>query len=324
MSTLIGLLEAVGRRAALALVIGVVASLVLPAASRGLAPFFWAIVVGTLTLAFVRIDLARAARQWRRPDLLAVSLAVLMVAFPVAIAVLGPMLGLSLAILLPLVLLASSPPLASAANFAFFMRLDAELAVNIVLSGTLIMPFLAPALVFGVIDLGLDVDAMAIFVRLATTVALAILIAAAIRKAAGRERILRRATMLDGIAALWMILFLIAIMDGVPALAMAEPLRVALLLAVAAAANFCFPLLVLGLGWPFARRGGEAPAAVATLALLAGNRNMGLVLTALPAALYAEMAPFIALYQIPIYLTPFIMTGAYRLYIDAALKGRRD
>jgi BASS family bile acid:Na+ symporter len=323
MTFLIAVLEAVGRHASLALVAGIGLSLVMPAVSHALSPLFPAIVVGTLMMSFARIDLARAARQWRRPDRLPLALALLMVLWPLALWALAGSLGLPAVLLLPLVLLAASPPLASGASFAFIMGLDAELAVNLVLAGTLVMPLVAPPLVFGVLALGLEVDVWAMFLRLAALIAIAVAAAAAIRRLAGRERIVRRGVMLDGIATLWMIAFLIVIMDGVPALIAAEPGLMALLLAAGAVANLGFPLLVLAAGWPLARRGGEAPAAVATVAMFAGNRNMGLVLTALPAALFTEVGPFVALYQIPIYLTPLVMTPVFRRFIGRGLRAFR-
>ncbi|MFV2091596.1 MAG: hypothetical protein ACC634_00780, partial [Hyphomicrobiales bacterium] len=203
----------------------------------------------------------------------------------------------------------------------FIMGLDGELAVNLVLAGTLIMPFVAPPLIVRILDLGLEVDAWAIFVRLFATVALSMVFAAIIRLAAGRERIVARAEMLDGVAVVWMILFLIAIMDGVPALIVTEPGAVMVMLVAGTAANFGFSFAVLALGFLVPQRREIATAkAISTVAMFAGNRNFGLVLTALPAPLYTEIGPFVALYQVPIYLTPLIMGPVFQRFIAHGAK----
>ncbi|VAW14782.1 hypothetical protein MNBD_ALPHA09-1533 [hydrothermal vent metagenome] len=316
MTLLIALFEIIGRRAPLALVAGIAFSLLVPSLSAIAGPYLPAFVVGTLTMAIVRIDLARAAAQWRRADRIVLALVLLLVVMPVAVAFAAPAAGLPMALVVMLVLLAASPPLASGANFAFILGLDGELAVNLVLAGTLVMPFVAPPLIFYVLDLGLDVDAWEIFVRLSATVALAVICASVIRVAAGRERIVRRAAMLDGIAVIWMILFLVAIMDGVPALIGSDPGAVAVLLIVGLGANFGFSFAVLAAGLLAPQRRNVASArALATVAMFAGNRNFGLVLTALPAPLYVEIGPFVALYQIPIYLTPLVMGPLFARFI---------
>ena len=321
MALLIALFEVIGRRASLALVAGIAFSLAVPSLSAITGPFLPAFVVGTLTMAIVRIDLARALGQWRRADRIVLALVFLLVAMPVMVAFVAPAAGLPMALVIMLVLLAASPPLASGANFAFILGLDGELAVNLVLAGTLVMPFVAPPLIFYVLDLGLDVDVWEIFVRLSATIALAVVFASIIRFAAGRERIVRRAVMFDGIAVIWMILFLVAIMDGVPALIGSEPATVVVLAVVGLGANFGFSIVVLAAGLMAPQRRNAASArALATVAMFAGNRNFGLVLTALPAPLYVEIGPFVALYQIPIYLTPLVMGPLFNRFIGASAK----
>lgn len=316
MNVVITILDALGRKAQLALVGGIAFSLVVPALSAMTAPYLPAIVVGTLTMAFARIDLARTLGLWRRPDRIVISLVVLMVVMPVSLAYVLPSFGLPAALSVALILLVAAPPLASGANFAFFIGLDAEFAVNLVLAGTFAMPFVTPFLAFRMLDLGLEVSVFDVFVRLAVTVGLAVVLGASIRILAGRERILRRAKTLDGIAAISMIVFLVAIMDGVPELIVNNGLGAAAMLAAGAAANFGFTLLALMAAMVLPqRRDFKAAKGMATVAMFAGNRNYGLLLTALPMPLYAEVAPFVALYQIPIYLTPLVMGPVFRWFI---------
>jgi arsenite transporter len=60
--------------------------------------------------------------------------------------------------------------------------------------------------------------------------------------------------------------------------------------------------------WPRAGSRGT----VAPLGIVAGNRNIALFLSVLPAALVDELLLFIGLYQIPMYLTPLVMAPFYR------------
>ena len=48
------------------------------------------------------------------------------------------------------------------------------------------------------------------------------------------------------------------------------------------------------------------------IALMAGNRNMALFLAALPAETAGSFFLFLALYQLPIYLSPILAAPLYR------------
>lgn len=56
---------------------------------------------------------------------------------------------------------------------------------------------------------------------------------------------------------------------------------------------------------------GRAGKARAACAIVAGNRNMGLFLAALPAAVMEPVLLYLGCYQISIYLTPLLMKPLY-------------
>ena len=314
MSALFGrLLAGVGQRSAVVLAASVVFALLVPAISRAIAPILPTIIVIILALAFIRIDIGRALVQWRRLDRLALALGLLLVVTPVAVFFLARTLGLSAELVLVLTLVAAGPPLASGTNFAYLLGLDAELAVNLVVAGTLAVPFIAPPLVFGLLGLALEVEVLTVLARLAGVVAAAMAIAFVVRRLVGEQRLAKAGDVQDGIATLVLMVFLVAVMDGMAAMIVRTPGAAAALVAAAGAISIGLPLMIaLGV---FLFRRGQTPVemrATTTVVMFSGNRNLALFLTALPAPLVAEVTPFVALYQIPIYLTPLVMGPVYR------------
>jgi len=67
------------------------------------------------------------------------------------------------------------------------------------------------------------------------------------------------------------------------------------------------------------RRGGKHRLAV-PLAIIAGNRNIALFLTALPTPVTDPLLLFIGCYQIPMYLTPILLGRFYRGIVDTRAK----
>jgi hypothetical protein len=80
-----------------------------------------------------------------------------------------------------------------------------------------------------------------------------------------------------------------------------------LALAVAFAGNFGLQIAMAIVLRRLAPGGSVAP-----LAIVAGNRNIALFLTALPAAVTDPLLLFIGCYQIPMYLTPILLGRLYK------------
>src|SRR5690606_9831930 len=113
-------------------------------------------------------------------------------------------------------------------------------------------------------------------------------------------------SVMDGIAAILLGLVVIGLMSAVgPALTGNFP---AFLAAVFAA--FVLNMsLQLGAAAITAR---TRPQASPAIGIIAGNRNIALFLSVLPQATADELLLFIGCYQIPMYLTPFLLSGWYR------------
>jgi hypothetical protein len=122
--------------------------------------------------------------------------------------------------------------------------------------------------------------------------------------------------LLDGLTVINLLLFGIAIMDGVTAYAFEHPGYVATALVAAYAGN----IALQAAGYLAFRRLGRREALTAALA--SGNCNMGLVLVALQGKAPFEVTVFFALAQIPMYTLPAAMTWFYRRALAPAA-GRR-
>jgi BASS family bile acid:Na+ symporter len=103
-----------------------------------------------------------------------------------------------------------------------------------------------------------------------------------------------------------MLVFAVAIMDGVSETLWQHPQTVGMWTVAAFAIN----LLLQSLGaLCFAATGRKVGL---TLGLLSGNRNMGLVLASLPPSTNHEIVLFFALAQLPVYLLPALLRPVYR------------
>jgi ACR3 family arsenite transporter len=111
---------------------------------------------------------------------------------------------------------------------------------------------------------------------------------------------------MDGLAALLLGLVVIGLMSAVgPALVGNTP---AFLFALAAVFAINMPIQIVSA--KIAAR--TAPLSAPAIGIVAGNRNIALFLSVLPQATADELLLFIGCFQIPMYLTPFVLSGWYR------------
>ena len=102
-----------------------------------------------------------------------------------------------------------------------------------------------------------------------------------------------------------MLVFAVAIMDGVTEALFQRPRVVALWLALAFLANPLLQVLgALAFAWTGLRR-------ALTVGLMTGNCNMGLLLAALPVATNFDIVLFFAVAQIPMYMLPALLRPLY-------------
>lgn len=202
----------------------------------------------------------------------------------------------------------ASPPLVSVTALATILGLDGALALMVMTLGGLLMPLTLPPLVLGLIGLDLQIGVGELMLRLTGILVLAGAVAATLRWAAGESRIQRHAEAIDGAFVLIMLLFAVAVMDGVAAAAVADPTRIAGMVALVFAVSLILQAIAFVVFLAWGRR------MATTVALIAGNRNMAIVLGAAPAAFHPDAFLYLAILQFPIYLLPALLRPVYRKY----------
>jgi BASS family bile acid:Na+ symporter len=301
------LLEFFGRHARWALPAGVFAGIVLPDLAALLRPLLSAAVIGTLTAALLRLDWDHLAQALRRPALPAWIAAWQLVASPLLVWAGTLLAGLPPDLRLVLVLQAAAPPIGSAAVFAMILGLDGVLAVIGTVGTTLLLPVtLTPLVAWLLPETGLRVDLAPFVTRVTLVVAAPFVLAWILRRAVGVARLKRNDDVLAGLNVVLLVVFAIAVMDGVSARLAREPLFIGTLLLAACTATAILHLA----GFALFRRAGVA--AAYGVALMSGNRNMGLMLAITAGSAGATFSLYVGIAQIPMYFAPLALTPFVR------------
>lgn len=305
------LLAFLGGHATWVLFIGVFLGLALPSLAALARPLLAPAVAVLLTATLVRIDWQVMLTYLRRPWLAALITAWLLIGSPLAVAAALAFVPLPDSLATALVLMAAAPPILSAAPIAMILGLDGALALVVGLAATLLTPLTVPPLALALLGLQLDIGVVEFMTRLSLVIAAAVAAAAVIRRLIGRERLPRVATHLDGLVVCVMLVFAVAIMDGVTATLNTRPLVVALWLFVAFIANPALQLAgALAFSWLGRRQ-------ALTVGLVSGNCNMGLLLAAFPPGTDQDVVLYFAVAQLPMYMLPAILLPLYRRLVQA-------
>ena len=303
------LLAFLGGHATWVLFVGVFLGLALPQLSSLARPLLAPCVAVLLTATLVRIDWRLMLAHLRRPGAACVIVAWLLIGAPLLTAGLLTLLPLPGPLTTALVLMAAAPPILSSAPIAMILGLDGALALVTALIATLLTPLTVPPLALALLGLELDLSVGEFMGRLAVVIAVACVAALMIRRLIGRERLPRVATHLDGLVVTVMLIFAVAIMDGVTDTLLARPLTVGLWLLAAFIAN---PVLQLAGAAAFAWLGRRR---ALTVGLVSGNCNMGLLLAAFPPGTDTDVVLYFAVAQLPMYTLPAVMLPFYRRLI---------
>lgn len=306
---MIRLLDYIGRHATKFLFGGVLVGLAIPPLAGLLRPGLVVFLLLPLTLSLMRLDWSALHAYARRPLLILVCVAFLMLACPLLVfAVLQP-LGLPQPLTEAIVLMAAAPPITGTVAIALILGLDAALAVVVMVVATALVPFTLPPLALALLDIEVQMSLAEFMGRLALMVGVAFGGALLARWRMPPGWLQQNSRLIDGCSVLALVLFAIAIMDGVTAKLMAQPGYVILATGAAFAANLALQALGYAIGRGIFRLG--IPAAL-TLGILTGNCNMGLVMVSLADRAVFDMVVFFAMGQLPMYMLPGLLQPLYR------------
>lgn len=298
-----------GQRGTILLAVGIFGGLLVPPLAHALHWFIAPNVIILMTLVLLRMDLAGAVRRLRQPVLLSAITAMQLLVCPFIAAAAVWALPLDGGIKAGVVLFATGCGATSGAAFARLVGLDAELMLMGTLTTTLLLPLTAPPLALALGGVGLHLALSGFAFRLATVVLLPLVLALLLRRVLGAERLDRIGPAVDGGVVWVLVLYGLAVMDGMTARLLADPLWVAEAVAAAFIAAYGLNLLTTVVFVAAGLR--EA----ASAGLMSSNRNMALYLAILPAAADPRLALFFALCQFPLFLSPFLLRPAYRLLL---------
>ena len=300
-----------GQHATLFLAGGVLLGLLVPPLAALAHPLLIPGLLIPLVIALLRLDWGALAAYARRPGLVALIAAGLLLASPLAMWLALKLFSLPPALAQGLTLMAAASPIVSCAAISLILGLDAALAVVVIVVTTALIPFSLPTVALALLGLKIDIDLHVFMLRLALMVGGAFAAALVLRRVVPRHKLQANARMLDGASVATLVIFALAIMHGVSAVALARPGYVLLVTLAAFIAN----IVLQCLGTLAALRLGMRSAL--TVGLMTGNCNMGLVMVALADKADFNVIVFFAMAQIPMYMLPALLSPVYRRLLAA-------
>lgn len=288
------------------LVLGLIVGILLPGLAATMKSWLAEMVAGLLFIAAFRVGPRQAVGALGDLGKSLTLSAVFQIAMPVAAIVAFGLVGWHGLLASGLVLMAAASPISGGPNLAILTGNDPAPALRQLVLGTALLPltvipvfWLAPAL-------GSPGEILGSAARLLVIIFAAAAAAFLLRATIFRDPAPASLSALDGLSAILMAVLVVGLMSAVGPALRGDPAALALNLAVAFAANFG---LQIGTFLILRRRD---PADAVPLAIVAGNRNIALFLTALPSAITDPLLLFIGCYQVPMFLTPIVLDRLYR------------
>jgi ACR3 family arsenite transporter len=297
-------LGALARNGRVVLTLGLVAGIASPGLAAAARPYIPEMAAGLLYLAALRIGpqgLAIGPRAALAPLGLVLAM---QLALPLALGAACLALGLDGPLAGAVILMAAAPSIAGAPSITALAGADPAPAMRLLALGAALLPLTAAPVFRLNPALAGSVDMLAASARLLAVIAGAALLAALTRRLVLPRPSAETLGAIDGLSVVGLAVMVVGLMAAVGPALVSTPGEAMTALALAFAANFGLQLAVFALPGLGAARVGSA--------VVAGNRNMALFLTALPAAVTDPMLLFIGLYQIPMFLTPLLLGPLYR------------
>ncbi len=274
-----------------------------------LRPIVFPFAVMTMMMSMTRMDWPQVRAYIRRPGLSLFVGTMTMVVSPVCIWLGLKFVEIEDGLATGLVLIAAAPPLLSSLTYAIFLGLDDALAVTVSVPFNLLSPLIMPALLISFLELDLALGIASLTWRLALMVGLSFCGAWLIRKwvpAIGKGRMSHH---IDAATVLFMTTFGIGVMDGISAIIINDPMKALTYVFAAVAFNAGMQLIATLSVW---RLGGKL---ALTTGLVAGCRNVMLVIGAVSSSACSDIMLFLIVSQLPLYVFPAIQRPICRLIL---------
>jgi len=298
-----------GRQGTRAIAALVFIGIAIPPLGALLKPYVTEAVFVLLCISFMRVDVAAMRGYLAKPALVIGATLWSTIAVPLLFGLGGIATGFDKSspdLFLGLMLQAVASPMMASPALVALMGLDSTLVLITLVTSTALVPLSAPLFAYLFFGSALSLSPLTLGLKLFAILAGAMGVAAAIRRLAGADAIVRHKHAIDGFNILVLLVFVSAVMGTVAASFWAEPVRVLLLTGLA----FVIFALLLGATVLVFRKAGHERALA--LGLMASQRNMGLMLAGTDGVLPGLTWLYFALAQFPIYLSPQLLKPLVR------------
>jgi ACR3 family arsenite transporter len=297
-----------GRNARLVLPLGLLAGIFLPSLAGAIKPFIGELIALMLFLASLRIGPRSALGALGDIRVSALAAFIFQLAIPLSFAAVVFLLGLNGTVVAAIALMLAASPISGTPNLVIMLGHDPAPALRTLIFGTAVLPLTAFFAFWAAPGFGDTGTLLISSLRLLAIIAAACAIAFMIRGFWLPKLEVPAMEAIDGMSALVMGVVVVGLMSAVGVALENDPASLGRMLVIAFAANFGLQIataFVYSRLWPDSRD-------LVGLAVSAGNRNCALFLTALPASVTEPLLLFIGCYQIPMYLTPMLLSRFYR------------
>lgn len=301
------LLVQAARHGRLLLILGLLAGIGLPELTLALKPWIGEMIAGLIFLAALRMGPRQALGAARELGSYVAMTLLFQLMLPLALTLIFLGAGWTGPLATALILATAAAPISGSPNLTIMTGHDPAPALRLVIIGTAALPLTVLPIFWLLPELGDSSVVLAAAGRLLLIILLTAGSAFFLHARFLQHQRAGAIAAIDGLSAIVLGMVVIGLMSAVGPAIRSDPLGLLLNLTMAFLTNFGLQILVaLGLH----ARGRHATAV--PLAIVAGNRNMALFLTALPLSVMDPLLLFIGCYQIPMYMTPFLLGRLYR------------
>ncbi len=234
---------------------------------------------------------------------------VLQIVLPLSILFFVWLSGSDHPLIFALIFLTAAPALSGSPHLVALLGFNSAPALRQLVVGTAVLPLTVIPVFFLLPQLVSLAEIIESSFRLMIVIFLAAIVAFSIRLTILKEMDNIGRSRLDGTSVILLMVVVIGLMGAIQTEFVKDPANLMLTLGVATAANFGFQILATLVLIRISEKENAVP-----IGLIAGNRNIALFLTALPATTTDSLLLFIACYQIPMFLTPIAMRRFYRSF----------
>lgn len=307
MNVLLLSLNWVARYGRLVLIVGLLVGISFPQLALITKSYLTEILIGLLFFAALRIGPREALGNLSGIKRILPIIVFYQVVLPCVAIFIFSQLGWSGMIPAAIVLMLAAPPISGSPNLTIMVGGDPAPSLRLLVLSTAALPFtVLPVFAFSKLFGSADAvffAALKLFAIIVLSSSAAFIVRATVLKTPTKEAL----AAMDGVSAVLMAVLVVGLMSAFGPALFQNPLWLIQVLAITVVLNIALQTGALfGVGQLV--EGTEKTA----FAIGAGNRNMALFLAALPLEVTTPLLMYVACYQIPMYLTPYLMGPVYQ------------